>query len=72
MFVVKKAEERMKKNIVVVCCILLFVSTTGLSGNDAQEEYSCYTGSLTAGFVFKDDCRFKDVYGLQCVKSGRK
>lgn len=51
----------MKKIIFFFSFIMLSLLTTQLSAWEEQD--SCFDTALTAGFVFKNDCKFKEVYG---------
>jgi len=56
----------MKKILFFFCFLLLCATATQLLGNTEMQD-ACFTGALTAGYVFKHDCRFKDVYGRGIV-----
>jgi hypothetical protein len=56
----------MKKLILFSFFILLLVPSVQLFGKEEKEEKkndSLFTGALTAGYVFKHDCLFKQIYG---------
>ncbi len=50
----------MKKILLLSCLILL---STKLLGNHSEGCHSCWSSSFSAGYVFKNDSKFKDVYG---------
>jgi len=53
----------MKKIIIVASFICLFMVSEQLFGALYEADDSCLAGALTAGYVFKNDCAFKEVYG---------
>ena len=53
----------MKKILFFSFLILLSVVSMRLSGNSLETQHSCFSGTFSAGYVFKHDCKFKDVYG---------
>ncbi|MEX0671745.1 MAG: hypothetical protein WD068_00145 [Candidatus Babeliales bacterium] len=53
----------MKRILFFLYCIVVCGVSARLSGNDSELQDACFTGAFTAGYVFKHDCRFKDVYG---------
>lgn len=54
----------MKKILILSSCILILVP---LLSHAAEREHTWLTTDLSAGYVFKHDCRFKEVYGQGMV-----
>ena len=59
----------MKKIVFFSFLILLSVVSTRLFGNSLENQPSCFSGTFSAGYVFKHDCKFKDVYGRGIVNA---
>lgn len=59
----------MKKIIFLSYFILLFGLSTQLFGADGPKRKSRFSGAFSAGYVFKNDCRFKNVYGRGIVNA---
>jgi hypothetical protein len=57
----------MKKMLFLVVVTLFSSNIFGFACNNrcdaAYEDDTCYSLALSAGYVFKNDCQFKDVYG---------
>lgn len=53
----------MKKIILSSCFIVLAWGSVPLFGNESEKQDTRFTTALTAGYVFKRGCTFKDVYG---------
>ncbi len=51
------------KKLLFFSFILLFGWSTHLVSKNIEKKQKRFDGSLTAGYVFKNDCRFKKVYG---------
>ena len=54
----------MKKILFFFSCIMALVS---FFGNASEKEHIWLSTDLSAGYVFKHDCRFKEVYGRGMV-----
>ncbi|MDP3889245.1 MAG: hypothetical protein Q8Q25_01725 [bacterium] len=53
----------MKKILLFSFCILVSAAPAFLLGTDLKERDSCFSTAFSAGYVFKHDSCFKEVYG---------
>ena len=59
----------MKKILFFSFLIPLSFVSTHLFGNCFEEQHSCFSSTFSAGYVFKHDCKFEDVYGRGIVNA---
>ena len=59
----------MKKILFICFFTLLSMVSTRLSGNSLEKKHSSFSGTFSAGYVFKHDCKFKAVYGRGMVNA---
>lgn len=59
----------MKKTIFTTFFVLVSLIPARLSGNESKNDYSCFDLSFSAGYVFKNDSNFKEVYGHGIVNA---
>ncbi len=53
----------MNRSIMLFFFLIIAIAPSGLWGNSSIERDTRFAGSVSAGYVFKNDCTFKDVYG---------
>lgn len=58
------------KKILFICLLpVSWISHHLVCSEEEEEQSTCYSTAFSAGYVFKNDCIFKEVYGLGVINT---